>query len=222
MIRFPFIDCRKVAHQFWALGLLCAMVSCGITSHKNFTAYKQKPIDETSAKFKIDGIYFVKPYKFYKHSPPIYFYLFPDGSLIQVHGAGTSHVVESEFWDDPENYLKNLRLKFGTSGHYFVRDSVITIQFFQKNPQTFISYNSLELVGKIRNDTTISIERGNCKWCANSWLGYNRDGTINFDNMEYGFHKTGVFPDTSIMWFKDKKWYKDEVWNTQPTLKQSK
>lgn len=202
-------------------GFIGIMFSCNIASHKNFTSYRQKPIAENSAKLNINGVFFRKPYReHHDNSPPVYFYLFSDGSLVQVDGEGTSSVTDFKFWNDPDYYLKNLRRpKFGTIGHYFVRDSIITMQFYETNPGAFIAYNTIELVGKIKSDTTISLKQGNCNWCASSWLGYPENGTVIFNDLEYVLHKTDIFPDTTNMWFKRKHWYKRKVWNAESEKK---
>jgi hypothetical protein len=197
------------------VSFMSVLFSCNIASHKNFTAYRQKPITESSVKLKIKGIFFRKPYReHHDQSPPIYFYLLSDGSLIQENAEGSSRGDEFKFWNDPEYYLTNFKLpKFGTEGHYFIKDSIITMQFYETNPGGFIAYNTIELVGKIKNDTTVSLIKGNCDWCASSWLRYNGNGTADFSNVEYVLHKTDIFPDTTDIWFKRKRWYKKKVWN---------
>jgi len=161
----------------------------------------------------------MKPYREIKYNPPTFFYLFLDGSLIHVIGEGSSLISDGDFWLSPGEYLKKfLSLRMGRPGHYFIRDSTITLQVFEINPGAVFQENTLELRGLIKNDSTIKLTRGICNWCTNSWLRYNKGGQVDFDNLEYKFYKTNVRSDSSI-WFKEKKWYKKKVWNRNENKK---
>jgi hypothetical protein len=195
-----------------SLGFL--LNSCNMISQKHFNAYKKEPFDLNSAQLRIDGIYFMKPCRDYvDHEPPHFFFFFSDGSLAESTGSGISIVPDVHFWDNPDKYLKGLHLKFGYKGHYFVRGKEIFMQFFDINPGAFFAVNALELRGTIVNDSSIVLTKGYCEWCLGTYLNYNKDGTVEFDQVEYRFYKTNIRPDSLDMWFKKKKWYKRNVWN---------
>src|SRR5882724_2400158 len=87
---------------------LVLLNSCNQVSHKYFTAYKKSPFDSNGAPLKIDGIYFMKPYKNVGHAPPHFFFLFSDGSLIPGLASGISTIPDNQFWNDPKKYLDQL------------------------------------------------------------------------------------------------------------------
>jgi len=195
------------------LTTLVLLNSCNQVSHKNFTAYKKSPFDSNSAPLKIDGIYFMKPYRNVEHAPPHFFFLFSDGSLTPALGSGISTIPDNQFWNDPKKFMNHLNTRFGNDGQYFVRGKEIVMQLFEINPGAFFAINSLELHGTVKNDSSIVLTNGICNWCPNTFLNYKEGGTVDFDSVEYRYYKTKIRPDSSNIWFKKKKWYKMDVWN---------
>src|SRR5687768_13508 len=95
------------------------------------------------------------------------------------------------------------------TGYYAIRSDTIKIQFFIYQDQYWMRRNSLELIGMIKNDTTIELRRSSCHWCDKFYnITLPKSNSIDFEPpIEYRFVKDEQKPDSSRIWFRKKKWY---------------
>jgi hypothetical protein len=71
--------------------------------------------------------------------------------------------------------------------------------------------NTSELIGLIKNDSTILINEELCDWCNTLDPKYHKSGGkyVYANPLEYNFYKASFKPDSSFAWFRTKKWYKE-------------
>jgi hypothetical protein len=186
-----------------------------MATHKHFTIYQQLPFDSTSTQLRIDGVYFKKD-NLYGNFPLTLIFFYGEGSALTCYCHGMSTVPETDFWNQPERYLVNMKKNIATNeGHYNVRKDKFVMQVFDIDPGALFPIDSREYSGYIKNDSTLVLTGGNCSWCHAPGNSYDKRGNTNYDEIEYKFYKTDYKPDSSVFWFKNKKWYRHGIWNNK-------
>jgi hypothetical protein len=183
---------------------------------KHFSVYKDPPLQEAYIKPSLDGIFFLKPWIWPKwYEPPYAFFLYEDGTIASYNAARISHILEENFWQTPEEYLKSMRLPTTEMGHYKVEGDKIVIETFQANDGGLVvPLKIIRFEGRVINNSTISITSAICDWCPVKRNGFPERGILSIQKMIYQFYPTPVRPDAHD-WFKKKKWYQENVWYNQ-------
>lgn len=197
--------------------LVFITISCNLETHKNFTAYKNIPIDSNSSSIRINGVYFLKNYTNQSYAPTPIIFLYRDGSAYVCRCNGlSSNKSDPDFWNNPEEYMSGLRVNaFSESGHYWVRGEDFYLQTFSVDPGAIFSTNTIEHQGFIKNDSTIVLTKSICSWCYPSNPEFDNNGVADLGQIEYRFYRTTVKADSSKMWFKNRRWYMKYVWNSR-------
>lgn len=191
------------------------LFSCTASIRTDFKVFKQQPLAIGLRNQPINGVFFLKnPVATRYCDPPFAFFLFADGSFSGFTGIGRSVIAEENFWQKPDLYLQSMKMSTGGEGHYTVtEDKSIIIETLALNPGNLVTpQRIIRFEGQLLNDSTISIHKGFCSWCAG--YTYPENGVLMFDNFQYKFYKTQVRPDSASdwFWFKRKRWYKKSVW----------
>lgn len=92
-------------------------------------------------------------------------------------------------------------------GIYQIVKDTIRFQYFIHDNQNFITDFPIEKIGKILNDSTISLYQNYCSDCANMYSNYDKNGISKYKSYEIIFLKSAYKPDSSLAFFKKKKWF---------------
>lgn len=205
---------------WWTINILTIVIllqhlsSCNV--HKRFTLYKE----ESLPNLRTDGFYFQANKT---KEIPLVFFLYKDGTVMTSGNFSTNpksdneEEIVSEFWYETSRKTNGqIQQHMVTipwdqeSGHYLTKFDSIKIQYFWFQTQRIIRRNVIELKGTVKNDTIISIthkrtygtkKQGSSR-LKNSWEEVYQNPII------LKFHKYDVNrPDSSKVWFKQKKWY---------------
>lgn len=181
--------------------------------HSNFTYYKEDPFVKESDSLLLNGAYATS---LEENSLPVDLLFFYKDGTCKV--AVWVSLVDTAFWLHPEyslSYFKNN--DFNTNkhlywGHYIVRKDSIFIQTFHRFDQSLIIIRDvIQLRGVIKNDSTLLINKMFYDW--SKWM-LHKDARKNEQYnppLKYKFYPTTLKPDSSFVWFRNKKWYRTHV-----------
>ena len=171
-------------------------IGCFVRLNKTstFTIYKDSPI-KNSEKIcvRIDGIYISSYDSFFFYSNGLVKRVFIDSSHISNYNWNSKKTFKEsgKFDDFEENW-----------GHYKCDGKDITMQIFNKHNQEFYTRQIITEKIRIINDNTLSLYSS--KWKSEE----------NFMKEEriLNFYKTNNKPDSTRIWFINKRWYKENVY----------
>lgn len=180
------------------LFLLLFMMSCfiPITDRKNFRAYKQE-IFQGSNKFRLrfDGIYVST-----NSSGALAFY--SDG---KVKSIGSALPKGSVFWSNPKKEVQKLYSGYIFDdneiwGEYHIINDTPYSESFGLNYTEFIVRQFFIKNGQLLSDTTFAVN-------SSKNTHYNIEFIKDGPNV-FRFYKTKLKPDSTKVWYQNKRWYK--------------
>lgn len=168
-------------------------VSC-FNKTSNFIIYKEAPFKNGEKMcVKIDGMYLGKYDSYFFYSNGLVKRVFIDSSYISNYNWNSNKIIKGSrrFDDFEENW-----------GHYKCDGRQITMQIFNKNNQEFYTRQIIEMKIKVIDDNTFSLDSSKMK--ADKYF-MKEDRILNF-------YKTNNKPDSTRIWFINKRWYKENVY----------
>ena len=177
------------------MSIILCLTSCLFNLTKDFYVYKLPVVEqEKEIPLKLDGVYLCNQ----KHGSV--FYLFADGSCKWAGWGAYCCPLTGE-----PVPIENIEQGWPFSsrqahwGHYAIIGDSIIIQDFTKNNQEIVNHWIIEFKGKILNDTTFELY---------TWYSYWGKDSLEFGTQIYNYYPTEIKPDSSDIWFNNKKWFK--------------
>lgn len=187
------------------IGVLLLLVITGC-NHRHFHLYETAPDHHAGNGSPTQGIYALTDFETRRYyGEPHSVFLYEDGTAVLVNTISISSIPESEFWSNPEEYLKNVNYRVAhAEGIFLIEDGKIAIEVIGYKggvPQL----STLRYEGLVK-DSTIQLTRQICHWCPDKEDDYPKNGVRAID-LTYRFYQTDVKPDSSDIWLKKTRWY---------------
>jgi hypothetical protein len=192
----------KLTHLFRFVIILVFLELCSCTfifnDKSNFTLFKEPVIKNFDGiPLKTNGIYI-------SEDGGAAFYLYKNG---QVKILKPFFRQESkEFWIDPLDIINSVKLNWEFDskeywGNFLINEDEIVLQNFNRN-NIFRERYLFEKRGRILNDSTIVI--------FSNYI-YNTGDSLLKTECLLKFYPTIIKPDSTNIWFVNKKWYRKNL-----------
>lgn len=189
-----------------------------IPNKKHFTYYAKNNISPVG--IQLEGFYFMVreahinyPHLDHTNDPKYYikvFFFYKDGTFKSGGNRSYNLIPTREFITELIGYMEEDPDEWGA---YVIEEDSIKAQYFVTKSVGIANTDIIEMVGYIKNDTTIVIEKELCNWCDNQFSDFKKGVRIFNPPREYHFQPFEIKPDSSKAWFKKKKWYKKGLRN---------
>lgn len=191
----------KLLRLILHFGVLILLSSCiiPITDRKNFKVFKNQVYQGTNKyRLRYDGIYVSV-----NSSGAIAFYA--DG---KQQTLGSALPRGAEFWSDPDGGMEDIvkGYKYDPDeiwGDYNIKNDTFYSEGFGLNYTELIVRQFFIEKGVLLNDTTLVIN-------SNRNTHYNIEFVKGEPNI-FRFYKTKLKPDSTKIWYLNKRWYKKSV-----------
>lgn len=166
-------------------------VSC-FNKTSNFIIYKEPPFKNGEKMcVKIDGMYLGKYDSYFFYSNGLVKIVFIDSSEVSKHDWTKKNKASSRL-DKHDEYW----------GHYICDGNDLMLQIFNKHNQEFYKRQIITKKIRVINDSTLSLYSS--KW--------KTDINLMKEERILNFYKTNNKPDSTRIWFINKRWYKENVY----------
>jgi hypothetical protein len=192
----------KLTNLFRFVIILVFLELCSCTfifnDKSNFTLFK-KPIIK-----KCDGIPLKTNGVYISDEGRAVLFLYKNG-LVKILRPFFNHKTK-EFWLDPYNVISNMNLDLDYNskewwGNFVIDENEIVLRYFNSNNLIRQRY-LFENRGRILNDSTIVI--------FSDYVYNTGDSLLNTECL-LKFYHTSIKPDSTNIWFVNKKWYRKNL-----------